>query len=81
MGVEEGVFCVGCCAGLMLVLLAVGLSSVGWMAAVAAVIFIEKVLAPTATVAKAVAVVLVAFGIAVASISSVGSLVMAGPAM
>jgi predicted metal-binding membrane protein len=81
MGVEEGVFCVGCCAGLMLVLLAVGLSSVGWMAAVAAVIFIEKVLAPTATVAKAVAVVIVGFGIAVAAIPAVGSFVMGGPPM
>jgi len=26
MGLEEGIFCLGCCAGLMLVLLAVGLA-------------------------------------------------------
>ncbi|TMG56432.1 MAG: DUF2182 domain-containing protein [Chloroflexi bacterium] len=81
MGIEEGVFCVGCCAGLMLVLLAVGLASVGWMAAVAAVIFVEKVLAPTAAVAKAVAVLLVGFGIAVATIPTVAEFVMGGPPM
>jgi len=81
MGIEEGVFCVGCCAGLMLVLLAVGLASVGWMAAVATVIFIEKVLAPTAAVAKAVAVLLVGFGIAVATMPTVAEFVMGGPPM
>ena len=81
MGIEEGVFCVGCCAGLMLVLLAVGLASVGWMAAVAAVIFVEKVLAPTATVAKAVALLVVGFGVAVATIPTVAGFVMGGPPM
>ncbi|MGH2451984.1 MAG: DUF2182 domain-containing protein [Candidatus Limnocylindria bacterium] len=81
MGIEEGVFCLGCCAGLMLVLLAVGLAGVGWMAAVAAVIFIEKVLAPTAAVAKGIAVLLVGFGIAIATIPTVAELVMGGPPM
>ena len=81
MGIEEGVFCLGCCAGLMLVLLTVGLASVGWMAAIAAVIFVEKVLAPTPAVAKAVAVSLVAFGLAVATIPTVAEFVMGGPPM
>ncbi len=78
MGLEEGVFCIGCCAGLMLVLLSVGLASVGWMAAVAAVIFIEKILAPSAAVAKGIAVLLVGFGIAIATIPAVAELVMGG---
>jgi predicted metal-binding membrane protein len=81
MGIDEGVVCLGCCAGLMLVLLAVGVASVGWMAAVAAVIFAEKVLAPTAAVAKGVAVLLVGFGIAVATIPAVAEFVMGGSAM
>ena len=76
MGVEEGTFCVGCCAGLMVVLLAVGLASVGWMAAVAAVIFVEKVLAPTPAVAKGVAILLLGFGIAVATIPTIAEFVM-----
>jgi predicted metal-binding membrane protein len=65
----------------MLVLLAVGVASVGWMAAVAAIIFGEKVLAPTAAVAKGVAVLLVGFGIAVATIPAVAEFVMGGPGM
>ena len=78
MGLEEGIFCLGCCAGLMLVLLAVGLASVGWMAAVAAVIFIEKVLAPSPVVAKGIAVLLMGFGIAIATIPAVAEFVMGG---
>ena len=81
MGIEEGVFCLGCCAGLMVVLLAVGLASVGWMAAVAAVIFTEKVLAPSSAVAKGVAVLLVGFGIAVATVPAIADLVLGGPLM
>jgi len=81
MGIDEGVVCLGCCVGLMLVLLAVGLASVGWMAAVAAVIFSEKVLAPTPAVAKGVAIVLVGSGIAVATIPAVARFVMGGSPM
>ena len=81
MGIDEGVVCLGCCAGLMLVLLAVGLASVGWMAAVAAIIFSEKVLAPTQAVAKGVAVLLVGFGIAVATIPAIAQFVMGGSPM
>ena len=49
--------------------------------AVAAVIFVEKVLAPTAAVAKAIAVLLVGFGIAVATIPTIAEFVVGGPPM
>jgi predicted metal-binding membrane protein len=42
MGVVNGLWCVGCCAGLTLSLLALGMMSVGWMIAVGAAIVIEK---------------------------------------
>lgn len=42
MGIENGVWCAGCCVGLMAVLLALGMMSVAWMAVVAAAIFLEK---------------------------------------
>jgi predicted metal-binding membrane protein len=42
-GVEHGVVCLGCCWALMLALLALGIGSMFWMAAVAAAIFVEKV--------------------------------------
>lgn len=42
LGVEHGVFCVGCCAGLMLVMFAVGVGSLAWMLALAAVTAAER---------------------------------------
>ena len=44
MGAEHGLFCVGCCWGLMLALFALGVMSLFWTAVAAAVIFAEKVL-------------------------------------
>jgi predicted metal-binding membrane protein len=44
-GALHGAYCVGCCAGLMVVLFAVGIMSVFWMVVVAALIAAEK-LAP-----------------------------------
>ncbi|MDP9265032.1 MAG: DUF2182 domain-containing protein [Chloroflexota bacterium] len=66
MGVTEGVFCVGCCVGLMVVLFAVGLASLAWMALVAAVIFVEKVLAPTRRVSRVVSAGLAVLGLFIA---------------
>jgi predicted metal-binding membrane protein len=42
-GLEHGVICFGCCWALMLAFLALGVSSMFWMAMVAAAIFLEKV--------------------------------------
>lgn len=41
-GLYHGGWCVGCCWGLMLVLVAVGVMNLAWMAGLAAVIFLEK---------------------------------------
>ena len=70
MGVHHGLFCLGCCWGLMLVLLAVGVTNLVWMGLVAAVIFIEKVLPFGWGTAKVVGVVLVGLGIGVAVMST-----------
>jgi predicted metal-binding membrane protein len=61
MGVEHGAFCVGCCDGLMLVLFAVGVMSLFWMAVVAAVIFAQKLL-PIPRLELVTACVLVGLG-------------------
>ena len=45
MGARHGVYCVGCCWMLMLVLLALGVMSVTWMVVVSVAIAVEK-LAP-----------------------------------
>ncbi|HJT37218.1 MAG TPA: DUF2182 domain-containing protein [Actinomycetota bacterium] len=42
VGITHGAFCLGCCAGLMVILLAVGVMNVAWMVGLAAVIFLEK---------------------------------------
>ncbi len=42
MGVVNGFWCVGCCAGLTVALLALGMMSFGWMIVVGAAIVIEK---------------------------------------
>jgi predicted metal-binding membrane protein len=69
MGLHHGLFCLGCCWGLMLVLLAVGVTNLVWMALVAAVIFIEKVLPFGWATAKAVGIVLLGVGISLAVMS------------
>ena len=66
MGSEHGAWCVGCCWALMVLLFAVGVMSITWMVVVAAIVFAEKVLPIGEQVAKALAVVLIAFGIWVA---------------
>ena len=42
VGALHGVYCVGCCWALMLVMFAVGGAHLGWMLALAAVMFVEK---------------------------------------
>ena len=66
MGAEHGLFCVGCCWGLMLALFALGVMSLFWAAVVAAAIFAEKVLPRGVALARVLAVVLVALGLLVA---------------
>jgi predicted metal-binding membrane protein len=43
LGRRHGLFCVGCCWALMLVMFAAGVASLWWMAALASVMFYEKV--------------------------------------
>jgi len=66
MGSEHGAYCVGCCWGLMVVLFALGVMSLFWMVAVAAVIFAQKILPGGERATRALAVVFVALGIWVA---------------
>jgi predicted metal-binding membrane protein len=66
MGIEHGGLCVGCCFGLMLALFALGVMSLFWMAVVAALILVEKVLPGGEAFARLIAVGLIALGIWVA---------------
>jgi predicted metal-binding membrane protein len=42
LGIHHGIFCVGCCWALMLLMFAVGVGNVGWMLALGALMAIEK---------------------------------------
>jgi predicted metal-binding membrane protein len=42
LGINHGIFCVGCCWALMLLMFGVGVGNVGWMLALGAVMAIEK---------------------------------------
>ena len=67
MGAEHGAYCVGCCWGLMVVLFALGVMSLTWMALVAALILAQKILPYGEQLTRVFAAVFVAAGIWVAS--------------
>jgi predicted metal-binding membrane protein len=81
MGVEHGGFCVGCCWMLMAALFALGVMSIGWMAFIAALIALEKLLPAKDLANRGIAVLLVVLGLAVAIVpDSVPGLVQPGSA-
>lgn len=65
-GVLHGMYCVGCCAGLMLALFALGVMSLVWMAVVSAVVAVEKTLPRGEKLGRLVAAALVSLGVWVA---------------
>ena len=66
LGALHGMWCVGCCWGLMAALFALGAMSLGWMAFVAAAIAAEKLLPYRAAATGAVAALLLALAIGIA---------------
>jgi predicted metal-binding membrane protein len=66
MGAVHGAYCVGCCSGLMVVLFALGVTSLVWMALVGGLIFAQKVLPGGDRLMRAFAVAFVAAGLWVA---------------
>ena len=66
MGVDHGAWCVGCCWALMAALFALGVMSLGWMAFVAALIAVEKLLPWKAVANRGIAVLLGVLAIMVA---------------
>ena len=63
VGVHHGLYCVGCCWGLMLVLVAVGVMNIAAMAALAAVIFLEKLWRRGSGLSRAVGVAFLAIAV------------------
>jgi predicted metal-binding membrane protein len=67
MGSVHGAYCVGCCWGLMVILFALGVMSLLWMAIVASLIFAQKVLPLGDRLTLPVALAFVALGIWIAA--------------
>ena len=63
VGLHHGATCVGCCWGLMILLIAVGVMNVAVMAALAAVVFVEKLWRYGKPFGQAVGIVLAAIGV------------------
>jgi len=81
MGVVHGGWCVGCCWALMAALFALGVMSLGWMAFIAALIAVEKLLPWRALASRGIAVLLLALGLALAfAPTSVPGLTLPGSA-
>jgi predicted metal-binding membrane protein len=66
LAVEHALYCVGCCWGLMIVLVAAGAMALNWVLLIAALVFVEKVLpfGDRSTVVSGV--LLIGLGVAVA---------------
>lgn len=62
MGVKHGIYCVGCCWALMLVLFAVGVMNILWVALIAAFVVIEKIFPYPGALRLFSGIVLVAWG-------------------
>jgi predicted metal-binding membrane protein len=66
LAVEHAVYCVGCCLGLMVVLVAAGAMALHWVLLIAAIAFMEKLLPRGEWTAWIVGGVLILLGVAVA---------------
>jgi predicted metal-binding membrane protein len=63
MGVDHGVYCVGCYWALFVLPVAVGLASLAWMGLISLIICAEKLLPRRRLVTSVVAVSLLGFGL------------------
>jgi predicted metal-binding membrane protein len=63
MGVEHGLYCLGCCWFLMALLFAAGIMNVLWMAVITVFVFIEKLSPAGQWIARASGIAMLGFGI------------------
>jgi predicted metal-binding membrane protein len=62
MGLRHGLYCVGCCWALMILLFAAGVMNLLWVAAIAAFVLVEKLAPHGARIGRVAGVLLVAWG-------------------
>src|SRR5690606_40272082 len=64
LGARHGLWCVGCCALLMVLLFVGGVMNLAWIALIALLVLVEKLARSGPTVGRAAGVVLIGWGIA-----------------
>ncbi len=62
MGVENGLFCLGCCWILMVLLFVSGIMNLLWIALIAFFVLVEKLLPGSKWISKIAGVVLIVYG-------------------
>src|SRR5215212_11626780 len=72
LGMLHGVDCLGCCAGLMVGLVALGMMNLAWMLTAALIIFAEKTIPGSHLVARPLGIVMVVGGIVLLGASLLG---------
>jgi predicted metal-binding membrane protein len=75
LGMVHGVDCLGCCAGLMVGLVALGMMNLAWMLTAAVIIFAEKTIPNSHRIARPLGVVMVAGGVVLLATSLLGGVV------
>ena len=74
LGMLHGVDCLGCCAGLMVGLVALGMMNLAWMLTAAVIIFTEKAIPSSHLIARPLGVIMVAGGAALLATSLLGGM-------
>jgi predicted metal-binding membrane protein len=63
MGLEHGLFCIGCCWLLMAVLFVVGMMNLWWIVAITIFVLVEKMVPASALISRVAGVLLVGWGV------------------
>ena len=65
MGITQGAYCLGCCWMLMVLLFAVGVMNLAWVALIAAFVFLEKLLPGGRLASRVAGAALIVLGVAI----------------
>jgi predicted metal-binding membrane protein len=74
LGVLHGVDCLGCCAGLMVGLVALGLMDLAWMLTAAVIIFAEKTIPGSHRIARPLGILMIVGGVVLLGVSLLGGM-------
>jgi len=70
MGISHGAYCVGCCWMLMLLLFAVGVMNLAWVALIAAFLFLEKLLPAGRFTSRLAGAALIVLGLTILALAA-----------